>query len=499
MLLKVSKRLPEILHVALIFAAFASLFIYGYVAISRMAYPFELEWIEGAMVEQVRRILAGQPLYVRPSLDFIPYAYPPVYSYLAAFVSRIMGSGLLPLRLVSFAASLGCFSIIYRLVQHDTRNRTAALLASGLFAATFHLSGNWFDLARVDSLYLMLMLLAMYVVKCHPSSLSWIVAGICISLSILTKQTALIAGVCLGMYGLATDFRRALGFWGTLVLLVGGSTWLFDTMSDGWYSYYIFTLLPSHAIMKKMVLSFWTHDLLLPLGIACCLVIGSVLNTPIVSKKSIGFYPLMTAGIIGSGWLPRLKSGGYENNLMPAHAIIAILFGMAFHALWRYFQSIESDEKKRAAQVTLYLACLVQFAVVSYNPFSQIPTRQDREAGQAFVSRLAQFHGDILMPCHGYLATLAGLRSFAHEMAIHDNLTGGREDVRRALTQEIRQAIAARKFQAIILDHEWWFSEDVKTYYQQQGQVFEQHEVFFPVTGFRTRPEAIYLPNNENP
>ena len=73
--------------------ALAALYPLAYVAIAltRMGYPFELEWMEGGVVDHVRRILDGHPLYVEPTLGFTPFIYPPLYFYAAAFVSRLMG------------------------------------------------------------------------------------------------------------------------------------------------------------------------------------------------------------------------------------------------------------------------------------------------------------------------------------------------------------------------------------------------------------------------
>ena len=43
----------------------------------RLPHLFEIEWMEGSMVDHVRRVIDGQPLYVAPSLDFVPFIYPP--------------------------------------------------------------------------------------------------------------------------------------------------------------------------------------------------------------------------------------------------------------------------------------------------------------------------------------------------------------------------------------------------------------------------------------
>src|SRR5437867_12359065 len=121
----------------------ASLYFLAYIllAICRLSYPFELEWMEGGAVDHVRKILAGESLYARPGIAFTPYGYTPLYFYLAAVVSKAVGVGFFPLRLVSFISSLACFVIIFQIVKSETQSHLASFLASALFAATFRISG----------------------------------------------------------------------------------------------------------------------------------------------------------------------------------------------------------------------------------------------------------------------------------------------------------------------------------------------------------------------
>src|SRR2546422_5385105 len=135
------------LRYALAAAAGVYLAAYLFVALSRIAYPFELEWIEGALVDHVRHLVAGNSFYVRPSLEFTPFFYPPLYFQLGAALSHLTGVGFMPLRLISFVSSLGCFALVLRLVWRDTSDRFCAWLAAGLFIATFRLDGAWYDLA----------------------------------------------------------------------------------------------------------------------------------------------------------------------------------------------------------------------------------------------------------------------------------------------------------------------------------------------------------------
>ena len=143
--------------------AVATLYVAVYLILVffRIQYPFELEWMEGGSVHQVIRILSGQKLYVSPSLEFVPFVYTPLYFYISASISRIIGAGFVPLRLVSFISSLGCFFIIFLFVKRETKSNFFGILAASLFSATFRRSGAFFDIARVDSLFLFFLLTAL--------------------------------------------------------------------------------------------------------------------------------------------------------------------------------------------------------------------------------------------------------------------------------------------------------------------------------------------------
>ncbi len=143
-----AERAPRLLRQGLLW--FALLFPAAYlgVAVLRLSYPFELEWLEGGCLDHVGRVLDGKKLYGPPSLEFVPFIYTPLYYYVAALVAGIVGFGFLPLRLVSFAASLGCLGCIYLVVRRETLDRFPAVLAACLFAATYRASGGWLDLAR---------------------------------------------------------------------------------------------------------------------------------------------------------------------------------------------------------------------------------------------------------------------------------------------------------------------------------------------------------------
>ena len=89
-------------------AALVYLAAYLFIALQRIDYPFEIEWMEGGSAGHVARVLAGESLYAPPTLAFTPFIYTPLYFHGSAWFAQLLGEGFLPLRLVSFLSSLFC-------------------------------------------------------------------------------------------------------------------------------------------------------------------------------------------------------------------------------------------------------------------------------------------------------------------------------------------------------------------------------------------------------
>ncbi len=150
----------------------------------------------------------------------------------------VLGVDFMALRLVSLVASLGCLGLLFALVRRETGSMIAAALAACLYAATYRLSGAWFDIARPDSLYLLLILAALAALRLDPSR--WraaIAAGVLFSLAFLAKQSALVVAAPVILYMIVTELRPGFLLIATMVVLVGGSTLLLDRLSHGWYGY----------------------------------------------------------------------------------------------------------------------------------------------------------------------------------------------------------------------------------------------------------------------
>jgi hypothetical protein len=472
------------------------------VALCRMNYPFALEWMEGGAIDHVSRILSGESIYVSPSLDFVPFIYTPLYFYVSALLTLIVGEGFLPLRLVSLLSTTGVLLALYLVVAREGGDRTAGFLAAALFAATFHASGAWMDLARVDSLFVLLFALAILVLRRPASRASMVLAGVLLSLCFLTKQTAAILSVPLVLHAIVYHGRRATWFVGSLAGLSSGASLLLVHLTEGWYSYYLLIAGQDRWIWSK-AWRFWVHDLFLPFPIALVAAgTALLLLARRGEREKLGFWASLFAFALAAALLSRARSGGYLNVLMPMHFVLAALFGLGA-GLLRSWGGKERFRVARLVQVTAVGACLAQFALLAYNPQRQIPTQEDRAAGWEVVSALEKTPGEVLLPLHAYLAGMAGKRIYLQGNGGIDCLRTTDNPVKEELVVAIREAIRSRKFALIVLDShgllQWnnftsIFQADIEANYSRSGRLLEEGDVFWPVTGAGTRPEERWVP-----
>jgi len=486
------KRLLSIIKGLLFLAAIYYILIFIFLAFFRIPYPFELEWLEGNMLEHVLRVLDGEKLYVEPSLSFISCIYTPLYYYLAALLSLIMGKGFLSLRFLSFTATLGTFFIIYRLIKRETSSIFTAIIAVGLYAATYQLSGAWFDIARNDALGLFLALVTIYILRFNSNPKGYFLSGLFMSLAIFTRQTFIILFIPLTLYVILTGKRRCLYFIGSTILITGLGTLVLNSINNGWFFYYTCFLSMNHEFVPSVLTSFWTTDILAPLTIAFTLGILYLYN--LYSEKqrtNLLFYILVFIGMTGASWIARLHIGGWNNVLMPAYAVVAILFGLGAHWLMVRF-TFSSLRQEMITRCFIGLTFLAQFYFLMYDPLTQLPSQKDLEAGNRLLETVSSFEGEVLIPYHGYLNTMAGKKSHFHNMAMIDIIRG--DPVRKEkLYEDIETALSEKRYDAIIINAAW-FSEQLEKYYEYRGEVFQDNHVFKTVTGFRTRPEYIYIP-----
>ena len=297
--------------------------------------PFVFDWGESAGVDQINRILSGSILYSQPALDFAPLVYTPLYYYLAAGVSALIGNSLLSARLVSFVAAVLSVFMINRIIFKETDNQLLAWISGAAYLACFALSNGFYDLARVDSVYVLMVLITFIAIQEANDKLGYLAGGILLAIGFFIKQSFIIVFFPLMIY---LFLKRRNQFWLTVTAGIAGSVipvFLFNRLSDNWFLYYIFELPKEHGYSFISALNFWVGDTFKPLGLLITFSLlflfayrifkGQIL--PFSGKNGIQisylesrdrwwYYVLFFAGAAAASWITRSSNGGGANNLM---------------------------------------------------------------------------------------------------------------------------------------------------------------------------------------
>ena len=239
--LKAQRSYPLFFAQALVFmllAVFACLFIYC--AVQRIAYPFEIEWLEGEMICHALQLLQGLQVYGPPSSQFIAEIYPPVYYYVTAAVFKLAGSVSFPLlRLVSVLSLAGILVLLYRIIRREEGSRATALLACGFFISFYEIHGPWYDVGRVDMLFFFFIVSGLYALAYARNRYLGIGAGaVLLVLACYTKQSATYYLPFAFLYALMQNWRHGLIFGALAAALVLAMFFGLNAATEGWFATY---------------------------------------------------------------------------------------------------------------------------------------------------------------------------------------------------------------------------------------------------------------------
>ncbi len=463
----------------------------------RFSYPFELEWMEGGSLLQAIRLAHGQTLYGPPHLAFTPFIYPPLYFALGSLLDLVGMLSLPGLRMLSLISMVWVFFVLARWTWLESQNRISSLVAMGVFAASFPQSGFFFDLARVDSLWVALIASAAYQLRFAKNQKALFFAALLMGLSVFTKQQSIV----LGLLMLLSTFihnRKAGLFYGFtwLGFLTIGFIYL-QIQSHGWFSYYTFYLPSHHHLIYYQILGFWLTDFgfrqLLPIFAGLTLAITSyrqngIFFSLVKSNRGLSrfFYPCLLSGLIIMAWSSRLHSGGYLNVLLPAYFALALASGI----VWKKITELTLPYYKEWV-----LVLLIGFTWVSwlYNPKTQIPTKADQKAGEQIVQQITKENGEVWILNHPYLALFSAKEPMAHRMALEDVLRVP-DSVSADVKREIRDAIFQKRFNSIYLNTTSVEEEAIlplgfNLHYSFKDSMFQAERIFRPKTGVKLRPQ----------
>jgi len=527
----------------------------------RFAYPYDLEWMEGGLLQHAHRIADGQGIYGPPSVDFIPYLYTPLYPGILAVLGSMFDLTYQLGRAISIAALLGIGALAASILIGATRSSTApvraaslggALLALGLFAASYPYVEGWYDLVRADTLFLFLATAGLSMAhrtarigtgyEGHGRTAA---AAAVLAMSFFCKQTGVFFVAAGGIIVLVANWRRAPTFAVTAGILGLGGVGLLQRASGGWFWTYAFEVHQAHDWnVDRFWMSFgnvlWRYpaaSIVIALGLgvvaACALRRRRVTSEARTFLVWVFVYAVSTVtGAIAWG-----TEFAHFNAYMPALLHGALAAGAAIPALitcgrlliddserelaaplptpeWTApsadrtapitraaSESILEPTRRRAERLAIAahaagavagVAIAAQLAAAWWHPGRFIPRGSDRRAGDALIAHLAQLEGEVWVPSHPWYAHLAGKRMYVHRMGIKDVTVRKPRPI-----AGLDEALRRHYFAAIVLDnrdlHLHGELAALNRWYQEDD-VLPRGEQPRTVTGATVHPASIWIP-----
>jgi Glycosyltransferase family 87 len=463
---QIQRRTLRILHCLIPGLAAFLLVLFLYAAIRRITFPFEVEWIESGILVSILRIVHGQGLYVAPTMQFVPFLYAPLYLYLVAAITKLTGltaHGYLVMRLVSTLSTLGSCAVIAALVwtetaRTETRRRwLPAIAAAGLYVGCYSQLDSFFDIGRVDSLFVFLLLTALLLQRRgHPiaAALMWV-------LVFQTKQTVL----PLAAFILAAEWqrpKRAIAAVATFLVTVGASIFVLNHLTQGWYSFYVFLVSKGFSLLPRQAVLYWPQVIFEPFAAAWVLIFAALIlsRIPLRSRVTM-FYLFVSFALYGGIWFVEAHQGASRNSVMPVYAWTAVLFGVALSRLLNWSQDSSKSRESQAAQATtprppataiILAAAALQLVTLIYNPGQYVPPRAAYDALNKTVEEIRSIPGDVFVQYHSYDGILAGKPPHAETEAFGAVLDAHAGATSARLRAELDDALKNHRYAAFVTD-----------------------------------------------
>jgi hypothetical protein len=504
--------LPAVLQLVLLAIAIAG----------RVAYPYDLEWMEGGLLHHARRLSEGHGIYGPPSVDFIPYLYTPLYPAVLAMFGKVFGLTYALGRVLSILSlvaivPVAALSIASPRFRHVARGPAWAgvALALGLFAATYPYMDGWFDLVRADTLFLFLVTAGLAAAaKWSGEGAGWrgearvAAVAVILVLAFFTKQTGIMYVALGGAIVAVKSPRRAATYTIVSTILGVGGCALANVATDGWFWIYVQKIHRAHDFnMPRFYKSFgnilWHFPALsIVVGVTLIAVAYTWLRPPAPGRRrelprqaqpfllwTSTFAVSTLVGAIGWG-----TEFAHFNAYMPAFLHGALAAGAAIPALaacagivWGSRPHAMLVAQGTGGAAALALAVSLVFA--RWQPLRFVPTPQDVAAGDKLIAHLRSIDGELWLPSHPWYAVLAGKQPYVHHMGIVDVTTRQTRTV-----AGLDDALRTHRFAALMLDdRDDHLPAPVAAYYRAAEKLpgDERPRVF---SGAPVVPDTIWLP-----
>jgi hypothetical protein len=503
--------------------------LFAYCVLRRIAYPFELDWLEGEMACHVIRVLQGLPVYAPPSIDFVGEIYPPLYYYALAPLCALLGVSLPVLRIVSVVSCLAVALLLYAIQRTSGGCRTAGVVSTGFFIACYALHGPWYDVARLDMFFFLVLISACYLAAFHFASNAGLAGAILLFvLACYTKQSALVYAPVAGLWLLIQSWKRGLVFCTAVAGLVAAIFFALDSHTGGWFGTYTLfnpmrysdtSALSMPNVYRDLILDIQSrlpsemrYEICYRLPVFFTLAAGYLLLrfSTAAGRAGLSLWECTALASIIAYAMIRPHVGSEKNDFMYLTLWGSMLLGF----LVRRCREWSLPPYRPAVLACLYALLSLQLVLLLYLPSGVLPAPGSAEKGRAFISRVRALPGEVFIPYHAYYGVMAGKRmlfnagAFWGYQLLSPEPYYPAELIDMIRNQEFTEIIIdeisyathmGRLFTfnnvALLLSHEEPLTLAIDEHYMIAERIeYESPEQFRCPTGFMTRPDLILRP-----
>lgn len=412
--------LARLARVVLWAVALSAILTFLGLAVWRLGYPLELDYIEGVMMDHVVRLAAGRPIYVAPTLEFITLAYMPGFATLSSLLVRVVGAHFWVPRLVSLLAMTGLITLVILTVRAETRRWTWGVAGAAILTMSYGVTGGHYDVGRPDSLMLFLAVAGLVTLRFTTSVRGAVAAALLLTAAFFTKQHAVWFGIA-GLAHLAVNDRARLRpFAATLIAGCAGGYLLLSLWLGPWFRFYTWEI-PTRwsELSRARIVAYVGQGLL---GSHALVVLPAILALGLAPAPWRGREGLwMFAGLAGiaTGFMATLDPDAFRHVMNPTVAAFSILGPVALARLVREFVPAAREPGSPVPPIAAFIVCLLSVPLL-YPVRAHFPHRGGAEAHAALLDTLRRHPGPVLVLYHGFYAWQAGKGTSLHQITLDD-------------------------------------------------------------------------------
>jgi hypothetical protein len=347
-------------------------------------------------------------------------------------------------RAISILSAIGVMVLFFRAVvprierSHRVAGYGGAIAATGLFAAFYPWMDAWYDIARGDTLFLVMIVGGVAGVHAWArASYGWRghgrlgLAAALLALSFFCKQTGVFFVMGGGAVVLVINWRRLPTYVGVAAAIGLGGTWLINRATGGWFWTYVFEVHQTHDCHPGRFKNGFTDMLgkypAMTATIAVALL--AVLAASIKRRR----LPRSAAPLLVWSWMFAVglvvgavgiaTQWSHRNAYLPGMVAGAMACAAALPAMLGAGEVFLPERRRRwawVAPIVAMMALALTLLAARWSPRKYLPTERDRVAGARLIEQIRAVEGEVFVPFHPWYAHLAGKRVYTHRMGVMD-------------------------------------------------------------------------------